>query len=66
MTNRIKVNAIYHDNKKINITGLADLLSDINLWSPPENKKTNYKRKVVRKNGKTFTVISPRRELNAK
>lgn len=57
--NAVKVNKISLDGNEINIIGLDGLLSDINLWT---NKKKDlhkgYKREVVRRNGRLFTVLT--------
>lgn len=43
---------------EINIAGLSELLSNINIWSEKEeDRKVNYKREVIQKSGRIFTII---------
>ena len=59
----VKVNKISLENHEINAIGLKELLSDINLWGKKENNiHEGYKRKVVKRNGKLFTVLT--KEVN--
>lgn len=53
----IKVSNITYQDKEVNVAGLEELLSDINLWGKPTFKEGNYTREVVKVKGKTRTIL---------
>lgn len=53
----IKVSNITYQDKEVNVAGLEELLSDINLWGKPTFKEGNYTREIINIEGKTRTIL---------